>query len=578
VTRLFYIIFLLVSCQLWANSDTALHRAKLLSTVRDFHGALEVVETALKNDPARADLLRQKILLLASLQDEKSMLATWADFRKNHPEVAQNDHNQEEHLVEAVAWAVIRKAAQHPSPLIRFEAAYAAHRTHDAKGVSVVSELLQDQNVALRCMAAELAVAFRDEKLETKLILASQHDRSPPVRCAALISLGKMRSLKGRDVISARLRDMTASYAERQAAILAELYIQPTIERSSLEKLCQSKVPEERQLAADCIRIQQLGDCSDLLGPLIQDPSIDVQIAALQAQGGLPNCVNGITHQPLMHTEDGVLAITACWLDIIMGNTEGAAVLERWLGAENPAYRALSAGALMHTGARGIDLSKKWLEATTDPLVAINLSLHLIKQRTHLDTAVPILQEALIAVKDRITWSTKGIFRYIARADDLHSPLMPRLPEMKDLYCRLELYQVLATCDPSIIQDICTTFLHEHTLGIAAAAAMLLIQEADENTEVATQLSELLQNQSDVIRLQAAFILCVAFQDGEALKALQEAFSHTHTKREHKEQILLGLGAIGSKNSLPFLYDVLGDPSPVIRIRAAGAILQCLYQ
>lgn len=140
------------------------------------------------------------------------------------------------------------------------------------------------------------------------------------------------------------------------------------------------------------------------------------------------------------------------------------------------------------------------------------------------------------------------------------------------MFCRLSLFAVGATCPNTTILEYVRNFLQDRTWGISGYAASLLLQESDQFH--IDSLQKLLEDPSYEIRLQAAFLLALKNQDAKALDLLIQFYPKA--TRKIKELIITGVGAIGQKSALPFLYTVLDEPFPTLRLKAAGAILQCL--
>ena len=90
------------------------------------------------------------------------------------------------------------------------------------------------------------------------------------------------------------------------------------------------------------------------------------------------------------------------------------------------------------------------------------------------------------------------------------------------------------------------------------------------------ELKRLVNDDCPEIALQAAFLLAFYAQDDDALKVLTSAFANS--PRHMKEYILYAVATIGTKSALPFLVQVLNEPSESLRVMAARGILICLYK
>ena len=577
ITFLLFVI-LLQLCPPIFGDELICKRARSHLTILDPKAALEEVNRTLQSQQSanHLPLLRTKIQCLAALQEEGAMLLAWKEYRALCPEA---DHDTE--LLEYMSWATLQKGAQNPSPLIRMEGALGAFYSQDAKGIPLVKKLLDDPNIQLRLFGLFLASNLRDEVIQTKALELLLYDPSPFVKSAAIETLGNMRA----EIALAPLKKLLAreniSREEKLSIVQActHIYLRPA--KDDLVALVKSPHSTLRALACSLILQHDMQESSNLVIELVHDTSMDVQMFALQTLAALKpeelfknEELRAHIHSLCEQTSPQV-SISASYL-LLVCDEEAAlplATLNKWLNHKNPAYKLSAAAALAHTGTKGIALSEKWLDLSDDLFVKTNLAIHLIKQRINEAKAATVLEECITKIKERIDWQQEGIFTYIAQAVETHIAPVPRYPEAKDLACRLDLYGILATCNLPNLQEALSQFLKERSWGIAGMTAGLLIQEKDDTA--IDVIKNLLTEESLEIRLQAAFILAITTQDERALQILQDAFPKA--KRELKEQILLGIGAIGSRSSIPFLAIALDEPSPVLRIRAASAILQCLY-
>ena len=577
IASLLCIISLQISSHLFGD-ELICKRARSHLAILDPKAALDEVNRALQSRKAanHLPLLRTKIQCLAALQEEGAMLACWKEYRALCPEA---DHDTE--LLEYMSWATIQKGVQNPSPLIRMEGALGAFYSQDAKGIPLVKKLLDDPNIQLRLFGLFLASHLRDEVIQTKVLELLLADPSPFVKSAAIETLGTMRAEIALPYLKKLLARRNSSREEQISVVQActHIFLRPA--KDDLAALVKSPHSSLRALACSLILQHNMQDLKHLVIELVHDSSMDVQMFALQTLATLKpiELFNNEELRTFIHElceqNSPQVSICASYLLLVCDKdaTLPTAMFNKWLNHKNPSYKLLAAAALASSGTKGIALSEKWLNLSDDLFVKINLAIHLIKQRTSAPKAATVLEECITKIKERIDWQQEGILTYVATAKETHIAPVPRYPEAKDLACRLDLYGILATCNLPNLQEVLSQFLKERSWGIAGMTAGLLIQEKDDTAiEV---IKNLLTEEALEIRLQAAFILAITTQDERALQILQDAFPKA--KRELKEQILLGIGAIGQRSSIPFLATTLDEPSPVLRIRAASAILQCLY-
>lgn len=556
------------------DEESVLLRAQHHTLISNERQALLEIDHALKENSTSQRLLRAKLSVLAAMQDERCMLITWKQYQNLYPQLIDDK------LLEEMSWATIKKSSRDSSPLIRMEADFAAFYAQDAKGIPLLEGLLSDQNMGMRLFGLYLISNLRDTVLEKKAIELLTSDGSQLITEAAISTLGQMRSQRARPYLMSMLEREDTPSELRYAIYKAICSIQSTIDRADLIALTQSKRAHLRALACEFVLLHHMQECTDLILPLINDPSQDVQIFAMQTIGALRPKIDQETEKRLVEiaeSDSKELAISACYILLV---TECAVEptkkkLRHFLSHHDQNTRLFAAASITHAGSKSLDLAARSLHESDDPLVAMNLAIHLIKQRDtqSMPLATNALVEGLKKVKGRLDFCSKGLFTFVGVGSASHLANIPRYPEMKDLACRLQIYSILATCNTPYIEELLRQFLKERSWGITAMAAQLLMQEG--GVEAMSIIKNLLSEETLEVRLQAAFLLAITTQDKDALATLESAFPNA--PREFKEQILLGIGAIGSKTSLPFLCKALDEPSPILRIRAAGAILQCLY-
>ena len=574
-------------CNQSEGKDLLSKRIRSHLVLFDPKSALAEVNQALTcchNDEAlKLELLRFKIRCHARLGDEKAMLQALNEYSILFPAAREDPV-----LLEEIAWATIKKGALDSSPLIRSEATLAAFYSQAAQGVPILQGMLCDQNIQIRLFALFLASHLRDEVLEQKVLQMLINDTTPYVRSACIETLGKMRSKKAVIHFRKLLADESTTHTDTYAIIQALSQVILHTTRENLTTLVKSPHSSLRALACGLVFHQDM-PASDLIVELIKDSSIDVKMLALQTLGAIKQerlledekLKNYVVS--LLQETSPYISINAAFLILTSSHHQtsvhalGKATLEKWLSNKNQQYARLAAASVAYSGKAGIVLSEKWIDASSDHYVKLNLALHLIKQRKSTDKAAKILEECLSSVKERIDYRQDGLFTSIAPSQEVHQASHFRYPETKDLACRLDLYGCLATCNFPELQEKIASFLKgkdaDKSWGITGMTALLLIQEKDD--AAFDVLEKLLDDESLEVRLQAAFILASCRQDEKSLNILQESF--LKAKRELKELILVGIGAIGSKTSLPFLTQALDEPSQVLRLRAASSILQCLY-
>jgi len=165
------------------------------------------------------------------------------------------------------------------------------------------------------------------------------------------------------------------------------------------------------------------------------------------------------------------------------------------------------------------------------------------------------------------------MLRVLAPSHVRHTPEVSQYPEVIDQHVRLHLLNILAMMRHPGVEESIKKYLRQHHFGMTYAASSALITEgAEDSLDI---ISSLLEDEDDMIRVQAALVLASMGGDKRAVSILEEAYPKV--TREVKMHILEALGHIGSTSSIPFLVRVFEDPFNVMRIIAASSIIQCLY-
>jgi HEAT repeat protein len=290
-----------------------------------------------------------------------------------------------------------------------------------------------------------------------------------------------------------------------------------------------------------------------------------------------------ITHiddQPIVATllqrlsdRDPKVAITAAWLLTINNAELGQKNFDPWLSHQDRDIRLLAASALASTGKYGVPLMRKAFQTTQDPYVRMNLAMGLITQRVDINKACDALYNGLMELHERWMWEEQSGFKVFAPSKVKYDDVIPNNPETVNQLTRLEVLNTLAIMKYPQVQEAVRQFLKEKIWGVTGMASAMLLTEGDESALDIVQ--QLLQDPDKKVRTQAALILAMWGRGEEAISVLKEAYKDAD--REMKERILESLGRVGSASTISFLTEKLQEPYQSLRIIAAAALLDCLY-
>lgn len=572
IAKFFVLFAIAVSVLHAANEEDPLaRRVQSHLTVRDLPAAVIEAQQALAHYPDSASLLEGYIRALARMGDERRMLLAWESYVNLFPSKALNRE-----LIEEMAWGVLNKASHSSSFVMRQMALLAAFFSQDAKGVAILAYAMGDSNYAIRAMAVKLAGHLRDHQLKEEVKRLFKNERVWAVRQKVLEAAGKMKIASLRPQLEALIASDESLPGEKALAIAALLEVIETINRPEIERLSSSNRSGLRQLACRAIVHYQSMRDLDRLFFLSKDPHPDVRLESIQAIGQLrpSNQEDSIVELARRGILDGnpQVAASAAWLLTLYAPEEGSKAFHGQLQDERPEVRALAAAALAATGKYGEAIAAEHFQMHPDPYVKLNLALGLIGVRHSTQQAAQHLTHMLLTDRDKWSLREAGLFQALVNIppNEKEDPLTT--PETDNQLLRLELLNLLAILKAPEAQQAIRECLSERAWEISATAAALLLTEGDESA--IDLVKQLLQDPLPRIRLQAALILSLWSREESAIQTLEENYSGSDS--ELKGRILEGVGRIGSMRSVPFLINVLKEPSQTMRLIAAMALIQCL--
>lgn len=586
LSRYFYkaiiVAALSVSSSLFAEKDDEKSEGVLKKRIynhlliSDRLSAVEEAKRAVEKYPHSRSLQLAYIRALCEKGDEVEAMEQWVETAGKFKE-----EKCDQRMLEVLAWGVLHKGETSSQLNIRLHAMLGAALTRDAKAIPILLEQMRGSNALLRSVAVKLASSYGDAPLKNELMRLLKEEKVWYVRLDVIQAVGMLRLFEAKSDLKEIIGHPRTLTEEKAAAIGALVNMYDTVDHEELQNLVHSSRAGLRQLAPEVIsHLNQLEELPLIL-PLLNDSSSDVRISALNTLALLRVQKIGRLRIPELvkkKLQDSVpeVAITAAYVLLLHDEKEGIDALSQWLKSENAEWRRLAAAALSVSGKYGLKLTLREIKNTSDPYVKVNLSLHLIGQRVQMKMACDTLYQVLEEEKNTLwMWDhfSNPLFRTLAPSRVRHIEHIPHYPAVVDQLVRLDLMSILSIVRYPKAQAAVKDFLQTRSWGISGAAAVTLLQEGDEKGLAAVR--ELLNDPEEKIRVQAALILAIVGSDPSAVKVLQEAYFHVD--REMKVHILEALAYIGDRSSIPFLLDILKEPFQVLRVVAASALIQCLY-
>jgi len=556
------------------SPQISIRRTEAHMLVSDCSSACTEATEALRAYPENPDIHECAIKAFAFAGLETMMMQLWNTYSDTFSTKAKDNRQ----LKEAMAWGVIHKGMESPSPIIRMATMLAAFFGQDAKSVKILSKCLEDRNSELRAIAVKLSSSLRDTPLKNKIIAITKSRDCWKVRKEALRAIGSMCINEGKPLLLSIVHHDHSTQEEKAIASEGLLQMLETIDRPGIEALCYSNRAALRLFAAEAIAYLISKRDVDLLQILACDNHAIVRSAALYALGlvytdSIPQ--NAVMQLAISKIQDPSpeVSITATWLLALLKPGLATEPFAFWLASSHQDLRIMAAAALASAGEAAVPLMYRFFQCASDPFVRMNLAIGLIQQQSHVNLASRALYEGFVSDTDLWMWNEDTPFKALCRSDIRNDGDISSDPEAIDQLTRLEILNLLAITKEPMAQEAVKDFLTKRKWGISGLAATLLLSEGDES---ATTLVHGLLNDCDKrVRLQAALILSLWSREESSISTL-EGFYLT-ADRETKERLLESIGRIGSPSSLPFLIDKLQEPQQLLRIIAAGAILQCLY-
>lgn len=538
--------------------------------IYDYSSALKECEEGLSSYPESEKIKKAYIKSLAANGKDDEAISIWKkmDFT-----------SEDATLLEAVAWGVLKRLEYSSQLTLNSASLMGAYATDDVHAVKILLNQLNSTSAILRATAVQLAPRYRDNQLIDKLIQLLSTEKIWFVRLEVIKALGSMEVKEIKEPLKQLITHSRTTTEEKGVAIASLVTIYEDIEDKELGSLILSKRAGLRHLACQIVSHLDLKKRSAAIEKLLDDPTSDVRIAALNTLYliGLKEVGSRGISKMFDLTEDPCpsVALTAAWGVSRLAPETTLQVVRKWIYSTDESSRRLAAYILGRMGKVGMTLSHEVIKITPDPFVKANLALGGIGQGGNSKRLADVLYAFLSIKKEKLMWdhSQSPFFQILSPSLICHTPQVAQYPTMVDQLTRLEILGMLAVLKHPHAEEGIKSFLRKQALGVTYAASTTLLEEGGEDAiEI---LRGLLHAEEEMIRIQAAVVLAFSGKETEAIQVLQEAYPLVD--REMKVKILGALGYIGDKMSIPFLIGLLEEPYQVLKVMAASALIQCVY-
>lgn len=565
-----YLLLLFFISTLSASENEAIKRIYSHLLIHDYHSAQRECEESLMRYPESEGLKKVYI---------KSLAENGKDTEAIHYSKSLEYEETDSDLIETLAWGVIGCSEKSSQFVTSIASLMSAYYTDDVRATEMLLRELNSSNAILRSMAVKLSPRYRDGRIIDELKRRLVTEKTWFVRLEIINALGAMEVKEVKEPLKRIIIHSRTTAEEKGAAIASLVNIYDEVGDDELSKLIESKRAGLRHLACQIVSHLDLKKKSFLIEKLLNDPSSDVRIAALNTLNflGLKSLKPASLSKIMDLTEDSnpPVSLTAAWIVSRYAPETALQVVRKWVYSTDETSRWLGAFVLGRIGDVGKHLSHEVLKISPDPFVKANLALGAIGQGGNHQHLADILYTFLMLRKGKVMWdsSQNPLFEVLAPSRICHIPQVSQYPTMVDHLTRLEILGMLAALKHSQAEDAVKSFLTQDIFGVTYAASTTLLEEGGE--EAFDILRALLKEEDDKVRIQAALVLALSGGETEAIEILQQAYYLVD--REMKINILGALGHIGDKTSIPFLLKLLEEPYQTLKVMAASALIQCVY-
>lgn len=557
-----------------SSDQEMVHRVIAQQLVGDFKQAIEECRKGIEQYPHSMRLKKMWIELLSSRGQIREALTCFHKW-----EISL----QEKRILEAIAWGVIEHCEDLSEWIVPAAILQSIAAIQDVRVVSLLCEYLHHSHSLVREIAVRIASQYRDKAIAQTLHQLLRSEKNWFVRIQVIRSLGAVQAREAIDDLLQMATSSRGTPQERAAAVESLVYLYEESEKEiDLSKLFLSNWGALRYFGCQLASHLDRQPTNQVIRSLLTDSLFFVRIGMLNTLYllGIDRFDPSIREEVQKRLEDPnpFVRATASWVTLWIDREKGIdALMSLITRGENRVVQRFAAAALSHSGFLHPSLFEELVRLNRDPFVRVNLAIGLIKyDRTSL---LPFQEIHLFlqTTKQKIAWENtpNPLIQPLGPTDLFHHPQMPSYPLAMDQLTRFNLLGLLMRVGDQQAKGILREWLMKPLVeGVTEMAAWTLFEEGDQ--EMFSSLLSLLKDPSDLVRVQAAFVLAIVGREEEALPILHDAYQHVDKRM--KMNILGALGMIGSTQSIPFLLDRIKEPFRICNVLAAAALLQCLYR
>lgn len=470
-------------------------------------------------------------------------------------------------LMEQIAWAFIRKSSTSSNLQLQLSAACHAAESNTKEGVEVLYNLLTKPS-AIKEQLFSIVSHLPDHCFLTVAAQSLQEDPHLVVRKEALRLLGTRKDPEAKETLEAHLKKIPL-HPEEQFETLAALQSHIRFDKSYA--LNETSTTIDKLLMIQGAMENPTGENIATIATLVDDTDEQVECMALLAIGLFGDSEVALKGTPLQEN-----SLLRQWVGARRGKRNHTMIdlLAKECTSSFPHVRLQAVTLLCSLGPKSQEILLQLL-SNPDPIVQLNAAVTLTRQGS--ERGAQRLLRLMTEFQGLLSKSHYFLFPQVQSSLIPNSPVIPRLPEVVDMFTRLELIALVARnspCDNSLldIRSMLQHYLTQKPFGIAGEAALYFQRDFEhEGLEI---VESLLESENQTIRLQAALILGLLCADDRGVDILLDEYPTAPF--DMKMTILKALGSSSTKKVQTFLLQQLQDPSEFLQLEAAGALLASL--
>ncbi len=574
----YYLIFIVFSIGLLFGNNTLSENKfskKIVDSllINNYQDAIAFCKAALIVYPDSIEL--QKLLLrsLAANGDSNESLVLFNNKLKDRNLIDNFS------IIEDISWGFLSQNKDH-SQMTKLSALIGVYLTKDVKGISLLVDGMKSSNAFLRYLSVQFASHYNDKILQDEIIDLFKREKNWLVKRQLIESIGAMRLKSGKKYLQSIIESRSTDRDEKATAILSLIQINDDITKEEIDTLLKDKSSGLRQLGIAFIDHFNKIDLLEKIIPLLHDNSPSVIMRALSVLGTFD-----ISGPALSKVEDSVIkltkelnseiAIMAAWVTLKFNQEIGRDELKKWVVSKDLQSARMAASFLGAGGTPTSVLAQEMFDKVDDSYVKANLAIGMIKQHSDIKKASEYLHKFVRGNSEKIMikHGIYPMFNIIMPTNVRHNPAIPRYVDMVDQMTRLHIINMLCIIGDEDAKELVKEFLKDTTYDIASSAMIVILEECD--FQAIDIVRELIDDKDEKIRMQAALVIAFYGRDPSVVGALESIYKNVDW--DSKVSILEALGFIGSRESIPFLMNVMQEPFQSLRVVAASSIIQCLY-